>query len=71
MCHVGKQGYVFVLTDFKTRCFDVSLWHQSLSTIILRLKKFEKLDLARLPTDTVRVFFSEPFPKKNQFVSSF
>ena len=22
---VGKQGYVFSLTDFKTRCFDVSL----------------------------------------------
>ena len=24
MIHVGKQGYVFILTDFKKRCFDVS-----------------------------------------------
>ena len=22
--HVGKQGHVFILTDFKKRCFDVS-----------------------------------------------
>ena len=24
MIRVGKQGYVFILTDFKKRCFDVS-----------------------------------------------
>ena len=35
---IGKQGYVFILTDFKNSCLDVSfLTSISVSTIILRL----------------------------------
>ena len=27
---IGKQGYVFILTDFKRSCFHVSFWHHSM-----------------------------------------
>ena len=39
---IGKQGYVFYLTDFKKRCFDVSfLTSISVSTVVLTLGKVE------------------------------
>ena len=37
---IGKQGYVFYFTDFKTGCFDVSfLTSISVSTVVLSLGK--------------------------------
>ena len=39
---IGMQGYVFILTDLKKGCFDVSfLTSISVSTVILRLGKVE------------------------------
>ena len=39
---IGKQGYVFILSDFKKCCFDVSfLTSISVSTVILTLGKVE------------------------------
>ena len=39
---IGKQGYVFYLTDFKKWCFDVSfLTSISVSTVVLTLGKVE------------------------------
>ena len=39
---IGKQGYVFILTDFKKWFFDVSFVTSiSVSTVILRLGKVE------------------------------
>ena len=41
---IGKQGYVFILTDFKKWCFDVSfLTSVSVPTFILRLGEVEFL----------------------------
>ena len=36
---IGKQGYAFILSDFKKRCFDVSFL--SVPTVILTLGKVE------------------------------
>ena len=47
LCHdrnirIGKQGYVFILSDFKRWCFIVSvLTSISVSTVILTLRKVE------------------------------
>ena len=39
---IGKQGYVFILSDFKKGCFDVSfLTSISVSKVILTLGKVE------------------------------
>ena len=39
---IGKQGYVFILTDFKKWFFDASFVTSiSVSTVILRLGKVE------------------------------
>ena len=39
---IGKQGYVFILTDFKKWCFDISfLTCICVSTVILRLRKVD------------------------------
>ena len=39
---IGKQGYVFYLTDFKKCCFDVLfLTSISVSTVVLTLGKVE------------------------------
>ena len=43
--HIGKQGRVFILSDFKKWCFDVSfLTSISVSTVILTLEKVEFLN---------------------------
>ena len=39
---IGKQGYVFILSDFKKQCFDFSfLTSTSVSTNILKLGKVD------------------------------
>ena len=41
---IGKQGYVYILSDFKKRCFEVSfLTLISVSTVILSLEKLNFL----------------------------
>ena len=46
---IGKQGYVFYLTDFKKWCFDVSfLTSMSVSTVVLTLGKVELFKLIYL-----------------------
>ena len=40
--HIGKQGYVYILSDFKKLCFDASfLTSISASTVILKLGKVD------------------------------